>query len=59
MGMKSLSLKPTRKLLTFQHNFSSEVYLMDLVLLSLENYLSIEMCMILQSITILLINLTY
>ena len=35
-GKKSLILKPTMKMLTFQHNFVSEVYLMDLLLLSLE-----------------------
>ena len=38
-GKKSLSLKPTIKMLTFQHNFVSEVYLMNLVLLSLEKCL--------------------
>ena len=31
MAKKSLSLKPTIKILTFQHNFLSDVYLMDLV----------------------------
>ena len=36
MEKKSLSLKPTTKMLTFQLNFNSEVYLIDLVLLSLE-----------------------
>ena len=39
MENKSLSLKPTIKMLTFQLNFISEVYLMDLVLVSLEGYL--------------------
>ena len=39
MEQKSLSLKPTIKTVTFQLNFVSEVYLMDLVLLSLEKYL--------------------
>ena len=39
MKKKPLSLKPTAKLLTFQLNFVSEVYLMDLVLVSLEKYL--------------------
>ena len=38
MEKKSLSLKVTIKMLTFQLNFVSEVYLMDLVLLSLEKY---------------------
>ena len=49
-------LKPTIKILTFQHNFVSEAYLMEIVLLSLGNYLQMEMCMIFESITI---NLTY
>ena len=39
MEKKSLSLKPTIKMLTFQLNFVSQVYLMDLVLFSLEKYL--------------------
>ena len=46
-------------MLTFQINFVLEVFLMDLVLLSLEKYLDMEMCMIFQSITALLINLTH
>ena len=33
------NLKPTMKILTFQLNFVLEVYLMDVVLLSLEKYL--------------------
>ena len=45
---------PTRKMLNFQIRLVSEVYLIDLVLLSLEKYL-----MIFQSITILFINLKY
>ena len=36
---KSLNLKPTIKLLTFQLSIVLEVYLMDLVLMSLEKYL--------------------
>ena len=36
MENKSLSLKLTIKMLTFQLNFVSEVYLMDLVLKNLE-----------------------
>ena len=36
MEKKYLNLKPTSKMLTFLLNFVSEVYLMDLVLLSLE-----------------------
>ena len=36
MEKKSLSLKPTMKMLTFQLNFVFEVHLMNLVLLSLE-----------------------
>ena len=58
MEKKYLYLKPTIEMLTFQINFILEVFLMDLVLLSLEKYLDIEMCIIFQSITALLINLT-
>ena len=54
MGKKSLNLKPTIKMLTFQPNFFSKVYLMDLVLLSLKKYLWIEMCMTFQSVKVLL-----
>ena len=36
---KSLNLNPTIKMLIFQLNFVSEVFLMDLVLLSLEKCL--------------------
>ena len=36
---KSLSLKPTATLLTFQYSFVLEAYQMDLVLHSLEKYL--------------------
>ena len=36
MGKKYLNLKPTVKMLIFQLNFVWEVFLMDLVLLSLE-----------------------
>ena len=39
MENKSLTLKPTIKMLTFQLNFISELYLMDLVLVNLEGYL--------------------
>ena len=59
MENKSLSLKATIKVLTLKLSFVLEVYLMDLVLPSLEKYLYIEICMIFQSITILLIHLTY
>ena len=38
MEKKYLSLKPTIKMLTLRLNFVSKVYLMDLVLLSLEKY---------------------
>ena len=54
---KSFNLKLTIKIQIFQLNFVSEVYLMDLVILSLEKYLLMEMCMLFQSITILLTNL--
>ena len=33
-------------MLTFQHNFASEAYLMNLVLMSSEKYLKMEKCMI-------------
>ena len=46
MEKKSLNLKLIIKMSTFQLNFVLEEYLMDLVLLNLEKYLSIEMCMI-------------
>ena len=59
MEEKSFVLKSTIKMLTFQLSFFLEVYLMDLVLLILEKYLYREVCMIFQSITILLINLIY
>ena len=39
MEKKSLNLKLTIKMLTFQLTFVSEVYLTDLVILSLEKYL--------------------
>ena len=39
MEKKSLNLKLTIKMLTFQLNFVSEVFLVNLVLLSLEKYL--------------------
>ena len=38
-GNKSLNLKLTIKMLTFQINFVLEVFLIDLMLLSLEKYL--------------------
>ena len=39
MEKKSLNLKLTIKMLTFQFNFVSEVYLMNLGIQSLEKYL--------------------
>ena len=39
MEKKSLSLKLTIKALTFQFNFVSEVFLMDLVILRLDKYI--------------------
>ena len=39
MEKKSLNIKPTMKMLTFWLGFVPEVYLMDLVLLTLEKYL--------------------
>ena len=57
MKKKYLSLKLTIKVLTFQYNFVLEVFLMEV--LSLEKDFSMAVCMILQSLTILLKNLTY
>ena len=48
-----------KNVLVYQLNFVSEVYLTDLVLLNLEKYLNIKICMVFPSITILLINLTF
>ena len=48
-----------KKMLIFKLNFYWEVFLMDLVLLSLEKCPEMEMCMIFELITILLISLTY
>ena len=59
MENKSLNLKSTIKMLTFQFNFAWEVFLIDLVLLSPEKYLWMEMYMIFQSVTILLTNMAY
>ena len=39
MEKKYLKLKLTIKMLTFRVNFVSEIFLMDLVILSLEKYL--------------------
>ena len=57
MKKKYLSLKLTIKVLTFQYNFVLEVFLIEV--LSLEKDFSMAVCMILQSLTILLKNLTY
>ena len=46
MEKRFLNVKPTTKMLTFQLNFILEIYLMDLVLLSLKKYLERERCMI-------------
>ena len=42
MERKSLNLKPTMNMLTFLLSFASEVYLMHLVLLSLEKFKSLN-----------------
>ena len=39
MEQKSLNLKLAMKMLTFQHDFVKEGYLIDLVILSLAKYL--------------------
>ena len=59
MENKSLNLKSTIKMLTFQLNFVWEVFLIDLVLLSPEKYLLMEIYMIFQLVTILLTNMAY
>ena len=58
-GKKKSKFKVDNKILTFQFSFVWEVFLMDLVLTSLEIYLKMEMCIIFQSITISMTNLTY
>ena len=58
-GKEIVNLKLTIKMLTFHHNFVSEVYLMDLVILSLQKYLQMEMRIIFQSTRILLVNLMH
>ena len=57
MKKEYLSLKLTIKVLIFQYNFVLEVFLIEV--LSLEKDFSMAVCMILQSLTILLKNLTY
>ena len=58
-GKEIVSLKLTIKMLTFQHSFVSDVYLMDLVILSLKKYLQMEMLFFYHSTTILLVNLIH
>ena len=48
--MEKKCLKQTIKMLTFQNNFVSEAYLMDLVLMSPEKYLKMERCMIIRQL---------
>ena len=57
MEKKSSDLKLTIKTLFFRLNFGLEVFPLDLVLLILEKYLEMEMCLNNQTIIILLINL--
>ena len=56
---KIYKFKADNEMSTFLLNFVEEEYLKNLVLLNLEKYLLKEMCMFFQSITMLLINLTY
>ena len=56
---KSMNLKSIIKMSIFQLNFVLEAYLINLILLNLHKYLLKEMCMMFQSITMLLLNLTY
>ena len=58
-GKKIFKFKAYNTNANFPMHFVSKVYLMDLILLSLEKYLYVERCIIFQSITIILINLTY
>ena len=57
LDKESLILNPTIKTLTSLLNFVLEAYLFDLVLVSLDKYLQMKVCMIFQSIIILLIDL--
>ena len=54
-----IKFKAEKKNVYFQLNLFSEVNVISLVLLSLEKYLEMEMCMICQSTAILLLNLKY
>ena len=55
-GKEIFNFKTCNKKVNFPTQFVLEVYLMDLVLMSLEKYLQMEMRMIFQSITILLVT---
>ena len=58
-GKCIFKFKAVIKMLALQLNFVSEVYPINLELLSPEKCHLMEMCMIFQSIIILLTNLTY
>ena len=53
---KPISLKPIIEMSNFPIQFIQELYLKSLVPLNLEKYLLNEICMIFQSIRMLLIN---
>ena len=55
---KFITLKFIIRISTFQFNFGKKTYLKNLMLLNLEKYLIKEICMISQSNTMLLINMT-
>ena len=55
---KFITLKFIIRISTFQFNFCKKTYLKNLMLLNLEKYLIKEICMISQSNTTLLINMT-
>ena len=58
-GKKFISLKQITKISTLQMNFVLEAYLINLTISRQKKYLEKKMCMIFQSIKMLLINLTY
>ena len=58
-GKEIFRFEADNKNINFSTQFLLDVYLTDIVLLSLEKYLQKETCMIFDSITILLANLAY
>ena len=58
-GKEIFRFEADNKNINFSTQFLLDVYLTDIVLLSLEKYLQKETCMVFDSITILLTNLAY